>query len=496
MSRIDREVPTSSRIYRVKTRGQQAAMLIRPLDDDTLMWPNAKDIVAAQQKYEGSARVLHLELDEHGIDVKVWIPSRAAELIRRMLIIAHCGPQGHRGRHAIEAQLNRYCCSTSFSVDAYSVEGKVIPRPWGETYRAEVRNEALHWDFLYLHESFRTSKYVLVLKDDCTHFCELVLKQFLRGTAARKVWISDNGSHFKNEVVGELCRKLRSKQQLTFAYCPWINGSIERLNRDILQVFRTMLLDYKMDAKDWVALVPLVQANLNHTALPSLGGRAPVETFTGLPCPSPLETIFLNNDPHDQQKQRQISLREECEALEQQLHGHRSSVEEMHRQMENSQMKQTLLNKKQRRGERLVNFTVGDYVLRSRFDEKVGNKLLVTWIGPFVITRADYHSFRVKNLITGAESDVHASRLKFYADKELQVTEELREHVVYHGIVLKHRWNARINDYELLMSWQGLETIEDAWEPMRAMKKDVRVKVETFVQQTGDVKFISTVMQN
>ncbi|OWZ09834.1 hypothetical protein PHMEG_00017400 [Phytophthora megakarya] len=291
----------------------------------------------------------------------------------------------------------------------HSKGGKVIPRPWGETCRAEVRNEALHWEFLYLHESFKTSKYVLVLKDDCTHLCDRF--------GAPKVWISDNGSHFKNEVVGELCRRFKSKKQFTVAYGPWINGLIERLNRDILQVFRTMLLDYKMDAKDWVELVPLVQANLNHTALPSLGGRAPVEIFTGLPCPSSLETIFLNNDPHDQHKQRQISLGERSEVLEQQLQALRSSIEEMHRQMENSRMKQTLLNKKQRRGERLVNFIVGDYVLRSRVDEKVGNKLLVTMIGPFVITRADSHSFCVKNLITGAESDVHASRLKFYADK-------------------------------------------------------------------------------
>eukprot|EP00644_Phytophthora_capsici_P005410 jgi/Phyca11/97370/e_gw1.1.1668.1 len=126
------------------------------------------------------------------------------------------------------------------------------------------------------------------------------------------MWISDQGSHFKNEVVSELSRRLRTQQEFTPAYCPWINGSVERVNRDILQVIRTMILD------------------LNHTAVPSLGNRAPVELFTGLPCPTPLREFYLPNQ----------------------------------------RMKQRMLNKKRERGENIVNFTEGDYVLRSRVDEK------------------------------------------------------------------------------------------------------------------------------
>ncbi|KAJ8527346.1 hypothetical protein ON010_g14919 [Phytophthora cinnamomi] len=45
------------------------------------------------------------------------------------------------------------------------------------------------------------------------------------------------------------------------------------------------------------------------------------------------------------------------------------------------------------------------------------------------------------------EQDVHSSRLKYYADKSLEVTEEIREHVAAQGIILtvaelvEHRWN-------------------------------------------------------
>ncbi|KAE8952990.1 hypothetical protein PR003_g34154, partial [Phytophthora rubi] len=119
--------------------------------------------------------------------------------------------------------------------------------------------------------------------------------------------------------------------------------------------------------------------------------------------------------------------------------------------------------------------------------EKSGNKLLVTWVGPYRVLRADAHSFLIQHLITGAELDVHASRLKFYADASLDVTEELREHISSQGIVLaieklkEHRWNDQIRDYEVLVQWKGLEAIEDSYEPLTSLARDVPVLVAKYV---------------
>ncbi|POM74205.1 Hypothetical protein PHPALM_8875, partial [Phytophthora palmivora] len=121
---------------------------------------------------------------------------------------------------------------------------------------------------------------------------------------------------------------------------------------------------------------------------------------------------------------------------------------------------------------RKANFSVGDYVLRSRVDQKHQDQLLVTWIGPHQIVRADVHSFVARYLVTGAETDVHASRLKYYADKNYKVTEDVREHVASQGVVLavsklwEHRWCSAKKSYEVLVSWKGLESIEDSWEPL------------------------------
>ncbi|OWZ08303.1 Retrotransposon protein, Ty3-gypsy subclass [Phytophthora megakarya] len=236
------------------------------------------------------------------------------------MIISHCGAQGHRGRHVMMSQL-----ASVFSIDRQRVQvdafmskcllylhvkgGKIIPRPWGETYRSQTRNEALHFDFLYLGESFGNFQYLLALKDDASHFCELVACESPTSDVAVEanlqwhsrfgipiLWINDQGSHFTSNVMYTLCSKLKCDQPFLVAYCPWINVSIERLNRDILQVFRTMILEYKLDHREWMSLISVVQGNLNHTALPSLAYKSPLELFTGLYPPPPLATLSWSGE--------------------------------------------------------------------------------------------------------------------------------------------------------------------------------------------------------
>ncbi|EGZ27588.1 hypothetical protein PHYSODRAFT_433431, partial [Phytophthora sojae] len=70
----------------------------------------------------------------------------------------------------------------------------------------------------------------------------------------------------------------------------------------------------------------LLRATINHTPVPSLGNKAPVVLFCALPLPTPLEF---------------------CSGLEQRER-----------------------NKNDQRGAQKANFSVGDYVLWSRVDQK------------------------------------------------------------------------------------------------------------------------------
>ncbi len=164
----------------------------------------------------------------------------------------------------------------------------------------------------------------------------------------------------------------------------------------------------------------------------------------------------------------------------------------MHRAMSLARDKQQRRSKKKRLSALAPNFHVGDFVLRSRVDSKHKDKLLVMWVGPYQVVAADEYTFRVKHLVTGVESDVHSSRLKFYYDGSLNVTEEIREHVASQGIILAveellaHRWSANKKDYEILVRWKGLEPIEDSWESLTSLYKDIRILVDKYVFAQSD----------
>ncbi|GMF18153.1 unnamed protein product [Phytophthora lilii] len=142
---------------------------------------------------------------------------------------------------------------------------------------------------------------------------------------------------------------------------------------------------------------------------------------------------------------------------------------------------------------KLENFSVGDYVRWSRVDEHLrGNKLTVRWVGPYRVTEAREYSFIVEHLLTGDKFKVHGSRFKFYDDASMNVNEEILEHVAKQGIVLAveciqdHRYNPTAKQWELLVSWHGLQEIEDSWEQSTSMLRDVPGLVEAYVNQQDD----------
>ncbi len=73
-----------------------------------------------------------------------------------------------------------------------------------------------------------------------------------------RVWISDisdQGSHFKNELTRDL---RRAHHHFVAALCPWTNGTVEAANRAVLRVYRAMLAEWKMPTRAWPRLTPLV----------------------------------------------------------------------------------------------------------------------------------------------------------------------------------------------------------------------------------------------
>ena len=161
-----------------------------------------------------------------------------------------------------------------------------------------------------------------------------------------------------------------------------------------------MLTEFKWDTKEWPSLVPLVEHNLNHSRVASLANHAPIEVMKGRQPDNPLRTII-----NPQGEPVEVNLNQDVETALETL---RTSLQNIHKQIEEAQFNQQLLNMQQQKIAQLVNFEVGDFVLRSRVNEIVSNKLYVTWVGPYKVVEANEASCTFEHMIAKNYSPVHS----------------------------------------------------------------------------------------
>ena len=100
-----------------------------------------------------------------------------------------------------------------------------------------------------LGKTRKGNKYILVVMDYFTKWpeakalkeatsekvVEFLYKEIICRHGCPKVIISDNGSHFRNKVVDELCEKYEIKHNFTSPYHPQSNGLVERFNRTLCE---------------------------------------------------------------------------------------------------------------------------------------------------------------------------------------------------------------------------------------------------------------------
>ena len=181
----------------------------------------------------------------------------------------------------------------------------------------------------------------------------------------------------------------------------------------------------------WITVLPAIQWALNKATRRIFGttpfhvmmGREPRTAFAALVE----ETEEVEITPVDEEKLRQY-VRGIFEAQEQLQ---RETVERS--ESERQRARQAIS-----RGD-LPHFTVGDYVLVARA-RKGGRhaKLMNTWTRPWKVVSDDReHVYTVEYIISGDVHDAHVARLKFYADKELNVTRRIQE--------ISHTWSTSPN---------------------------------------------------
>jgi hypothetical protein len=66
---------------------------------------------------------------------------------------------------------------------------------------------------------------------------------------------SDNGSEFKNTRIDELCDEFRIRHQFSAKYTPQSNDLVERNNRTLIDIARSMLSEYNVSQYFWAEAI-------------------------------------------------------------------------------------------------------------------------------------------------------------------------------------------------------------------------------------------------
>jgi hypothetical protein len=221
-----------------------------------------------------------------------------------------------------------------------------------------------------------------------------------------------------------------------------------------------VLSELKMYADEWPEVVNMVQSVLNNSLSTRLNKRTPMQVFTGHTETTPLALMLKDNvpvsAPHDVIKAQKLMEVEKLSKAMTEIHARVAEKTTRDR-------KDAIQNHNDKTHVRSPNFQVGDYVLVAEHRKCGVSKLHVKWKGPRRVAsvESDY-VFVAENLLRRELNAAHATRLRFYVDKELNVTAELAqaaEHNDHQLYVLSKILDARYNEqemfHELLVAWRG-----------------------------------------
>jgi hypothetical protein len=222
---------------------------------------------------------------------------------------------------------------------------------------------------------------------------------------------------------------------------------------------------------------------LNFSVSPSRG-FPPALIFGGFTTVNNLDIIF-----HDHKfKETKLTF----EQISNQVNDLRTSLDNLHKLVSVEQEKlRTRGNYATPRF--TVNFDIGDYVMFAtrRNLQGPGRKSKPCWTGPYrVIGYESDWDFVLEHLVTKEKFHAHSSRIKFYRDKDLDVTADLKHQITHDEMRYKiekitdHTFED--DEYKLFVKWQGFDQEESTWEPFEVIYEDVPSIVKEYVRNVRE----------
>lgn len=141
------------------------------------------------------------------------------------------------------------------------------------------------------------NKYFLLIVDDCTRWMNvIVLKTKDQASSAFakfkaeaennlghkiKTVRSDRGGEFVATAFREMCEQAGIKRQLTGPYSPQQNGVVERRNRTVMEISRSLLKSINVPGRLWGEVVRHYVHLLNRLPTKAMGSTTPFEAWSG-----------------------------------------------------------------------------------------------------------------------------------------------------------------------------------------------------------------------
>ena len=458
--------------------------------------------------------ILNVNNNQQDANGKLYIPN-TNNLRERVFCIAHGGWNGHFGFlntfdtiskqyywENMKSQIQEWCQSCLHC--RISKTPAVIKRPLGEMLRATTKNEILHIDFLYMNKTEQLlnirddfslySKLYQIVQADAITTAECLLDWFIH-FGIPKIIISDKGSQFCNSIIKELLDTYKIRQHIVTVNVHHNNGVIERLNKQVVEVTRSLLSELKLDFKRWKEVLKMVQYSLNHVISDRLGNHTPAEVFLNIPK-SNFQLMKQNIDGFETITNQQFI--EQFEVKIQHIH---NSMLEINKQVQNARDKRSKENQKQLQNNKLLELNIGDYVLMSKNDRYIINKLIWKWCGPMMVKEklSDY-VYRVIDIVSKDEFDAHIERLQFYNDSNLDVTFDLKENAANNSFGYEIDYFVDIREIDdvvqLLVHWRGFEDIDRTWQYLDDLLEDAPKLVHKWLKKNKKNELVKIVIKD
>lgn len=278
-------------------------------------------IINSQNKHslplEGKIQIGGIWVTEK--DKLIHIPFQDKRLKTILMVIAHFGLQGHRGVSAIIDTISKRFDWKQMNKDVKQfIKGclicklaktpSIIRQPLGDLNRASAPNQIIYFDYAYIGDSNDGENYLLVLRDDLSHFIELTVApaptadiavsailQWISRYGVPQEFRSDGGTHFRNEVMKDLFSQLSCQHYVTTPYCAWSNLA-ERTIKELRILFRTTTMELKLEHDRWTEIVSFVQFCFNQKPTANLNHKAPMTIFIGRNSDDLLPPVFSKKD--------------------------------------------------------------------------------------------------------------------------------------------------------------------------------------------------------